>query len=104
MVVSHLMVMCVALNLRSKLHALVRAMILISSRYLAALHGLDFVTPSLVALAVKKVFPHRITIASPERERSMQFGSDITAVKHYLEGLTPELAIESVLAKVDCPL
>lgn len=77
---------------------------LIRCRYLAPLHGLDFVTPSLIALAVKKVFPHRVTIASPDRERSMQFGSDITAVKQSLEGLTPELAIEAVLAKVDCPL
>jgi hypothetical protein len=104
MVVSHLMEMCVALNWQSELYAIVESITLIWSRYLAALHGLDFVTPSLVALAVKKVFPHRITIASPERERSMQFGSDLTAVKQFLEGLTPELAIDAVLAKVDCPL
>jgi hypothetical protein len=76
----------------------------VSCRYLAPLHGLDFVTPSLIALATSKVFSHRITITSPERERSMQFGSNIEAVKQVLNGLTPELVIATVLAKVDCPL
>ncbi len=65
---------------------------------------MDFVTPSLIALAARKIFAHRITIATPERERSVQFGSDITAVKQQLDRLTPEIVIETVLAKVDCPL
>jgi len=73
-------------------------------RYLAPLHGMDFVTPSLIALAAKKVFPHRITIAKPEKERSVQFGSNIAAVRQYLEGLTPDIIVDTVLAKVDCPL
>jgi AAA lid domain len=74
------------------------------AKYLAPLHGLDFVTPSLVGLAARKVFPHRITMATAERERSIQFGSNIEAVKQYLDGLTPEVVIELVLAKVDSPL
>ena len=78
--------------------------LLTSPRYLAPLHGLDFVTPSLIGLAARKVFPHRITIATPERERSVQFGSNVAAVKEYLHGLTPEIIVETVLAKVDCPL
>lgn len=73
-------------------------------RYLAPLHGIDFVTPSLVGLAARKIYPHRITIAAPERERSMQYGSNIEAVKQYMEGLSPEDVIETVLAKVECPL
>ena len=79
-------------------------LLLTGRRYLAPLHGLDFVTPSIIGLAAKKIFPHRITIAAPERERSIQFGSDIGAVKQSLDGLTPEVVIESVLARVDCPL
>lgn len=89
---------------QSQLHAFMMLLLLTGRRYLAPLHGLDFVTPSLIVLAAKKIFPHRITIAAPERERSVQFGSDIGAVKQSLAGLTPEIVIETVLAKVDCPL
>ncbi|KAI0833068.1 hypothetical protein F5Y06DRAFT_280736 [Hypoxylon sp. FL0890] len=74
------------------------------SKCLAALHGLDYVTPSLVGLAVKKVYPHRIGIVSPERERSMQWGSDLSAVEALLEGVTAEYVIEEVLAMVEAPL
>ena len=77
---------------------------LTSRRYLAPLHGLDFVTPSLIGLAARKIFPHRITISAPERERCVQFGSDVGAVKQSLAGMTPEIVIETVLDKVDCPL
>lgn len=73
-------------------------------RYLAPLHGLDYVTPSIVALAAKKIYPHRIQIAPPERERSMQYGSDLRAVQELLEGVTPETVIEAVLNSVERPL
>jgi hypothetical protein len=62
------------------------------------------VTPSLVALAAKKVYRHRIRIASAETERSMQYGSDIEAVREMLEGLTPEVVIDTVLQTVECPV
>ncbi|KAI2629140.1 hypothetical protein GGS26DRAFT_114982 [Hypomontagnella submonticulosa] len=74
------------------------------ARCLAALHGLDYVTPSLVALAVKKVYPHRIRISAPERERSMQWGSDLTAVEVLLDGVDAEYVIEDVLSMVEAPL
>ncbi|XXH00769.1 hypothetical protein Hte_007120 [Hypoxylon texense] len=74
------------------------------ARCLAAVHGLDYVTPSLVALAAKKVYPHRIRIATPERERSVQWGSDLAAVEAVLEGAGPEDVIEDVLAEVVAPL
>ena len=61
-------------------------------------------TPSLVALAAKKIYRHRIKIASPEKERSMQYGSDIEAVREMLEGLTTEAVIETVLETVVCPV
>lgn len=74
------------------------------AKYLAPLHGINFVTPSLVALAARKVYPHRITIAESARERSMQYGSDLPAIDEILDGLTPQLIIESVLNTVQCPV
>jgi len=71
---------------------------------LAPLHGLKYVTPSLVALATKKIYSHRIQIVSPENERSMQWGSDLDAVKAALEGIGPEEVIEDVLGTVEIPL
>ncbi|KAI1367522.1 hypothetical protein F5Y08DRAFT_57781 [Xylaria arbuscula] len=73
-------------------------------RSLATLHGLDFVTPELVQLAARKIYAHRIAIVPPERERSMQWGSDLHAVKAFLEGVQPEDVVEEVLSMVDVPL
>lgn len=74
------------------------------AKFLAPLHGINFVTPSLVALAARKVYPHRITIAAPARERSMQYGSDQAAVEKLIDGLTPQEVIEAVLNTVQCPI
>ncbi|KAF2773149.1 hypothetical protein EJ03DRAFT_250450, partial [Teratosphaeria nubilosa] len=52
---------------------------------LAPLHGLDFVTPSLVALGARKVYPHRLVLATAETEKSLQWGSDPEAVRELLE-------------------
>ncbi|KAI4132649.1 MAG: hypothetical protein LQ338_000589 [Usnochroma carphineum] len=71
---------------------------------LAPLHGLEFVTPPLVDLAARKVYPHRIVRTVPDRERSLQYGSDLAAVTAYLEGVTPESIVEDVLASVETPL
>ncbi|KAI4140946.1 MAG: hypothetical protein L6R39_005582 [Caloplaca ligustica] len=68
------------------------------------LHGLNFVTPSLVDLAARKVFTHRIVLTVPDRERSLQYGSDLAAVSAYLGGVTPESIIEDVIASVETPL
>ncbi|KAI1436005.1 hypothetical protein GGR50DRAFT_262588 [Xylaria sp. CBS 124048] len=73
-------------------------------RALAALHGLEFATPELVQLAARKIYAHRIVIVSPERERSMQWGSDLDAVTAMLEGLQPEDVIEDVLGTVEVPI
>lgn len=74
------------------------------SRSLAPLHGLDYVTPSLVQLAARKVYLHRIDMVDPERERSMQWGSELAAVEAVLEGVCPEDVIEDVLGMVTVPL
>lgn len=73
-------------------------------RSLAALHGLDYATPELVQLAARRIYAHRIVIVAPERERSMQWGSDLDAVKTLLEGVRPEDVVEDVLGLVDVPL
>jgi MoxR-like ATPase len=74
------------------------------ARALAPFHGLSYVSPSLVALAARKVYTHRITITAPENERSMQWGSSLEAVKEMLDGVTPEDVIEEVLQAVEVPL
>ncbi|KAI4197479.1 MAG: hypothetical protein LQ346_002993 [Caloplaca aetnensis] len=71
---------------------------------LAPLHGLQFVTPSLVDLAARKVYPHRIVLTIPDRERSLQYGSDLAAVSAYLEDVTPESIVEEVIKSVETPL
>jgi hypothetical protein len=71
--------------------------ILTENRCIAPLHGLSYVTPSLVALAARKIYSHRIQVVTPEKERSMQWGSDLTTVSAFLQGIGPEQVIEDVL-------
>ncbi|KAI6785076.1 uncharacterized protein J7T54_008170 [Emericellopsis cladophorae] len=73
-------------------------------RCLAPLHKVGFVTPALVGLAARKVYIHRIRIAKPENERSMQWGSKLGAVEAILDGVGPEEVIEDVLTMVTAPL
>lgn len=61
-------------------------------------------TPSIVAIAAKKIYGHRIVLTTPDRDRSLQYGSDISAVSRILEGQTQETVIESVLNSVEPPL
>ena len=74
------------------------------TRYLAIIHGQTYVSPSLVALGMRKIYPHRITILEPEAERSVQYGSDLKAVAAILMGCDPSQVIEEVLASVDIPV
>jgi hypothetical protein len=73
-------------------------------RCLAPLHRSDFVTPALVGLAVRKVYLHRIRITTPEKERSIHWGSTLEAVRGLLEGVGPEEVIEDVLEMVTAPI
>lgn len=59
-----------------------------------------------MALAARKIYVHRIYIVSPERERSMQWGSDVDAVTALLDGIGAEDVIEEVLgtAGAEAPL
>ncbi|KAI4290235.1 MAG: hypothetical protein L6R35_000488 [Caloplaca aegaea] len=71
---------------------------------LAPLHGLEFVTPSLVDLAARKIYPHRVVLTVPDRERSLQYGSDLAGVRAYLDGMSAEAIVEDVLESVETPL
>ncbi|KAI5921400.1 hypothetical protein F4810DRAFT_678853 [Camillea tinctor] len=96
-------------------------------RCLAALHGLDYATPSLVGLAARKVYPHRLRLVVDFQgggggkgeedgmmgssggggfyhERSVQWGSDVAAVEALLEGVGPQDVIDDVLGMVAAPL
>ena len=57
-----------------------------------------------MALAARKVYPHRIVLAAPEDERSMQWGSSLDAVKAMLDGVTPDDVVDDVLQSVEPPL
>ncbi|RMJ22318.1 hypothetical protein PHISP_06815 [Aspergillus sp. HF37] len=67
------------------------------ARLLSLLHGLDYLTPSIVALAARKVFRHRIIVARPEDDRSLQYGSDIKTVSMILGDVTPDSILDNVL-------
>ena len=75
----------------------------LSCRYLAPFHGIDYVTPSLVALAAKKIYPHRIIMATPSRERSTQYGTDISAARDLVGDLDQNKVIQAALDTVECP-
>ncbi|KAK3905292.1 hypothetical protein C8A05DRAFT_12862 [Staphylotrichum tortipilum] len=73
-------------------------------RALAPLHGLAYVTPSLVDLAVPKVFVHRIcVVGDAARERSVQWGSEVAAVEGVLSGMGAEEVVGEVLGGVRVP-
>ncbi|KAF4553810.1 AAA lid domain-containing protein [Elsinoe fawcettii] len=74
------------------------------ARSMAVLHGLDYVTPAIVGLAVRKVYLHRLVLADERTERSLRWGSDAEAVKENMKGVTVERAIDTVLASVQSPL
>ncbi len=67
------------------------------AKCLAPLHNLTYATPSLIALAARKIYVHRIHIVKPEKERSMQYGSSLEAVTEILQGVGAEEVIEDVL-------
>jgi MoxR-like ATPase len=74
------------------------------SRVLAPLHGLTFITPSLVALAFRKIYAHRIILTAPEDERTLQWGSSVEAVREFLRGMTVDDVLDGVLDSVPRPL
>ncbi|KAG5300735.1 COG0714 domain-containing protein [Histoplasma ohiense] len=74
------------------------------ARCLAPLQRVDYVFPSLVALAARRVYRHRISIADPANDRSLMYGSTLKAVDLILADASPESIIEQVLEGVEAPL
>ena len=86
------------------------------SRCLALFHGLEFVSPALVALAARKVYRHRLRILKPEDaawERSVMYGSQVKEVQALLEGMwadaegTSEVAdriLDDVISRAEVPV
>ncbi|KJX98310.1 hypothetical protein TI39_contig418g00007 [Zymoseptoria brevis] len=70
------------------------------SMALAPLHGLTYVPPSLVALAARKVYLHRLILATPQNEKSLLWGSETEAIQELLDGVTVEDVIEDVLDNI----
>ncbi|CDM31033.1 hypothetical protein DTO013E5_327 [Penicillium roqueforti] len=68
------------------------------AQLLAPLHGIDYLTPSIVALAARKVFRHRIIVTPPGEDRSLQYGSNLRAVADILVDVTPDSILDGVLA------
>ncbi|KAJ5977959.1 hypothetical protein N7501_001301 [Penicillium viridicatum] len=68
------------------------------AQILAPLHGIDYLTPSIVALAARKVFRHRIIVTPPGEDRSLQYGSNLHAVSDVLADVTPDSILDGVLA------
>ncbi|KAK9451978.1 uncharacterized protein V1518DRAFT_410048 [Limtongia smithiae] len=73
-------------------------------RCLCPLHGISFATPSIVAIAARKTYSHRISITDPELERSVLYGSDVEAVKRFLQQWTGEAVLEDILDTVPAPI
>lgn len=73
-------------------------------RALSPLHQLDYISPSVVALATRKVYPHRLLLATADNERSLLWGSEPDAIRLILDGVTQESVIDEVLATIEAPL
>ncbi|KAK9455404.1 hypothetical protein V1511DRAFT_500355 [Dipodascopsis uninucleata] len=71
---------------------------------LCPLHGISFATPSLVVIATRKTYAHRIIIPPADDERSTMYGSDPEALKQMMSNWTPDLIIEDVLDSVPAPM
>jgi hypothetical protein len=55
-------------------------------------------------LATRKIYPHRIEIVEPAKERSLQWGSEPDVIAEVLDGIGPSDVIEEVLSMVEVPL
>jgi hypothetical protein len=74
-------------------------------RCLSPLHGLDFATPSLVSLALYKVYNHRIELVQkPEGEKSSLWGSKAEAIEAYLKHIDVEGVLDEVATSVRVPV
>ncbi|EED22899.1 conserved hypothetical protein [Talaromyces stipitatus ATCC 10500] len=77
---------------------------MIVAKSLASMHGINYLTPSVVCLAAKKVYRHRIIVAKPEDDRSLQYGSHLSSVTMILKDIDPDQIIDAVISEVEVPI
>uniref|UniRef100_A0A060TC72 ARAD1D37334p n=1 Tax=Blastobotrys adeninivorans TaxID=409370 RepID=A0A060TC72_BLAAD len=73
-------------------------------RALSVLHGYDFVTPSIVVIAARKVFPLRLEMCEVTDEPSISYGGDIKLLRQWMKKWDQELIVEDVLSSVAPPI
>lgn len=73
-------------------------------RCLACINDTQFVSPGLIKLAAKKVYVHRISMATPESGGIHQDGSNNVASRQVWSGHSPERIIDEVLEGIQVPL
>ncbi|CDR43284.1 CYFA0S11e03180g1_1 [Cyberlindnera fabianii] len=73
-------------------------------RTLCVVFEREFVIPTIVKLAARKLIPLKITMISPELEPTLQWGSDPELVREMLKRVKPEIVVEHCLSKVAPPL
>ncbi|KAJ8103949.1 hypothetical protein POJ06DRAFT_9852 [Lipomyces tetrasporus] len=73
-------------------------------RCLCPLHGIGFATPSIVVIAARKTYSHRITLATAQDERSVLYGSEPEALSKFIQHWTPDLVLDDVLDTVPAPM
>ncbi|VVT54103.1 uncharacterized protein SAPINGB_P003908 [Magnusiomyces paraingens] len=74
-------------------------------RIMCVVHGNEYATPSLVALAARKLFPLKVDMCRlPEYEPTLHYGSDIKLVTQWMKKWDAELIIDDVLNIVPAPL
>lgn len=73
-------------------------------RTFCVLHGTLYATPSLVALAARKIFPLKLEICIPQDEPTLHYGSDIKLLSKWVSKWDQEMVIDDVLNNVMAPL
>ena len=73
-------------------------------RCLGPMQGKQYVTPQMVQDAALRIFPHRLVITTPRRERSKQWGGRMELIAAYLAHVTPRSVVEDVLEGVEAPV
>ena len=64
----------------------------------------NYVIPTIVKLACRKLIPFKIQMVDPSLEPTLQYGSDIDLVAEMMKRMTPKMVVEDVLRKVGPPL
>lgn len=73
-------------------------------RAFCVLHGTMYATPSLVALAARKIFPLKLELCAVEDEPTLHYGSDINLLTKWVSKWNVEMVIDDVLTNVVAPL